>query len=293
MAASSVLSSGLAPHSSYPPPLCYGDDDLGDVQGLRLAGTSKLSTIGGGKAQVPRCAPIQQGAEAVLYTAPFLFQCEPTFQASTPSDADAAHAQPIIIKRRFPRAYRHRTLDKKLTRGRLASEARNLLKARKLGVKVPAVLRVDVDALCIYLERIPGDTLKEKLARQTKNDKEQIETTLKALGAACATLHQGNIVHGDLTPSNVMVTTTQESAPSVALIDFGLAQTSTLAEDKAVDLYVLERAINSTANDGDEAEPFGHVLAGYESRASKGLWNAVRTKLDEVRARGRKRTMVG
>lgn len=51
------------------------------------------------------------------------------------------------------------------------------------------------------------------------------------------------------------------------LIDFGLAYTSTLVEDKAVDLYVLERAFSSTHPD---AEPlFASVLAAYAQKMGK------------------------
>lgn len=46
------------------------------------------------------------------------------------------------------------------------------------------------------------------------------------------------------------------------LIDFGLSNNSTLAEDKAVDLYVLERAFQSTHPASDEL--FNQILASYK-----------------------------
>jgi TP53 regulating kinase and related kinases len=91
------------------------------------------------------------------------------------------------------------------------------------------------------------------------------------------------------------------------LIDFGLAYTSTLVEDKAVDLYVLERAFASTH---PESEPlFSSVLEAYKKKMGK-EWSMVGRRLDEgevrylvvdnkvtwtciVRLRGRKRSMVG
>lgn len=217
-----------------------------------------------------------QGAEAVVY-------------AVEAKKWLATEEKGIVVKRRFVRSYRHKGLDTRLTKGRLTGEARCLLKARKLGVKVPAVYHVDMDGLALYMERMQGPTLKATLAEAGGK---RAAGLLVALGEAVANLHEGNVVHGDLTPSNVVVS----DAGSVALIDFGLAQTSTLSEDKAVDLYVLERAINSTHDEGasgDDTAPFDHVLAGYERRASKGSWTAVSTKLAEVRSRGRKRTMVG
>ena len=62
------------------------------------------------------------------------------------------------------------------------------------------------------------------------------------------------------------------------LIDFGLAYTSTLVEDKAVDLYVLERAFASTH---PQSEPlFAGVLAAYERKMGKD-WTPISRRLDD------------
>ena len=91
------------------------------------------------------------------------------------------------------------------------------------------------------------------------------------------------------------------------LIDFGLAYTSTLVEDKAVDLYVLERAFSST-HPASEAL-FASVLKAYEQTMSK-EWKEIHRRLEDgkssldvdfrvliqlvsVRLRGRKRSMLG
>ncbi|KAJ9053449.1 serine/threonine-protein kinase bud32 [Entomophthora muscae] len=66
-------------------------------------------------------------------------------------------------------------------------------------------------------------------------------------------MHELNIIHGDLTTSNVMIRTSSgkqeseiEDLASTVLIDFGLSSVSSQPEDKAVDLYVLERAFQAT-----------------------------------------------
>ena len=90
------------------------------------------------------------------------------------------------------------------------------------------------------------------------------------------------------------------------LIDFGLAYTSALVEDKAVDLYVLERAFVSTHPDSEPM--FFAVLEAYRKGMGKD-WTAVEKRLEDgeyglllrnpslfslaVRLRGRKRSMVG
>jgi len=62
------------------------------------------------------------------------------------------------------------------------------------------------------------------------------------------------------------------------LIDFGLAYTSSLAEDKAVDLYVLERAFASTH---PESEPlFGRVVEGYKRKMGHD-WTAIGRRLEQ------------
>jgi TP53 regulating kinase-like protein len=62
------------------------------------------------------------------------------------------------------------------------------------------------------------------------------------------------------------------------LIDFGLAYTSSLTEDKAVDLYVLERAFASTHPDSEPQ--FGRVLEGYKGKMGDD-WMVVGRRLQE------------
>ncbi len=62
-------------------------------------------------------------------------------------------------------------------------------------------------------------------------------------------MHDADVVHGDLTTSNIMIKTTNgqfDDDSKIVIIDFGLAMTQPSVEDKAVDLYVLERAFLST-----------------------------------------------
>ncbi|KAK7529580.1 kinase-like protein [Phyllosticta citribraziliensis] len=138
------------------------------------------------------------------------------------------------------------------------------------------------------------------------------------VGRAVGRMHAVGVVHGDLTTSNLMLRTpssspsssppssttqnhhhqqspdaaasTQVLAGTVTIIDFGLASQTIQDEDKAVDLYVLERAFGSTH---PAAEPLFHeVLRAYRDAGGKAA-TAVLKRLDEVRLRGRKRSMVG
>jgi len=100
-------------------------------------------------------------------------------------------------------------------------------------------------------------------------------------------MHGAGIIHGDLTTSNILVNV---STSVLTLIDFGLSHVETSAEDKAVDLYVLERALTSTFSNIPWF--FENLLDSYRKHYTAG-GEAVYLKLEEVRLRGRKRTMVG
>jgi len=114
---------------------------------------------------------------------------------------------------------------------------------------------------------------------------------MEMIGSEIAKMHKAEVIHGDLTTSNIMLRhPSSRGRAEIVLIDFGLAYVSNLVEDKAVDLYVLERAFSSTH---PASEPlFALVLQGYAAQAGKD-WKLIKNRLDDVRLRGRKRSMVG
>lgn len=160
----------------------------------------------------------------------------------------------------------------------------------------------------------------EKQGRRADND-EEVKTSeddmrrlFQRVGRAVGMLHKAGIVHGDLTTSNLILrqenvdgaelSTTPGSVAAVvvaekpdlegpiALIDFGLASQSVHEEDRAVDLYVLERAFGSSHPRAEklfESEVLG--AKGYAG-SYKGA-NVVLKRLADVRLRGRKRSMIG
>jgi len=102
-------------------------------------------------------------------------------------------------------------------------------------------------------------------------------------------MHDGGLIHGDLTTSNILVVVDEATLEKrVVMIDFGLAHNSIVPEDKGVDLYVLERAINVTHA---ALKLFEAVMTEYKKASGK--WSASFNKFAEVRMRGRKRSMIG
>lgn len=196
--------------------------------------------------------------------------------------------RPVIVKQRFKKKYRHPQLDVKLTQQRLKGEVRSLLRARKLGVPTPVLYHLDIATSCIYMERVEGHSVKT-LLRGGEGDMNpaEVDSMLEMVGREIARLHDGGLVHGDLTTSNMIV---RSADKQVVVIDFGLSYNSTIPEDKGVDLYVLERAFSS-AHAGQGPQMFNKVLEAY--RRSSKYWSSTLNRFAEVRMRGRKRTMVG
>ncbi|KAJ8607969.1 hypothetical protein MRB53_039973 [Persea americana] len=235
---------------------------------------------------------ITQGAEAHLYKTTFL-----------------SASRPVALKIRPKKQWRHAILDKRLTRSRILAEARVLAKCLREDVRVPAVLALDADDGWLIVEWIHGVTVKQALrerkanastgTKETGGEDMELRALLRRVGAAVGKLHAAGIIHGDLTTSNMMVEPQvpqqqEESrdklvpgalAGEIVLIDFGLATQAVQEEERAVDLYVLERAFGST-HPREEAL-FGEVLAAYE-KSYKGARITLK-RLEDVRMRGRKK----
>mmetsp|Transcript_11792 Transcript_11792/g.21539 ORF Transcript_11792/g.21539 Transcript_11792/m.21539 type:complete len:213 (-) Transcript_11792:306-944(-) len=209
---------------------------------------------------------ISQGAEARIYKTSF-------------------NAMPAILKERFAKNYRHPELEKRLTKMRMTQEVRCNTRAAKAGVATPTVYNVDMVENKILMEYVHGVPLREVFDGECTNKYDICEQ----LGLMIAKLHNVNIVHGDLTTSNVLLKSSQDE--TLVLIDFGLAKSNASTEDKAVDMYVLERAFSSTHPGSQDL--FDKVVASYTSALSDKTRAAVITRLKQVQQRGRKREMIG
>jgi len=191
-----------------------------------------------------------------------------------------------------------------------------LVKLRREGISVPAVYALDWEQGWMLAEWIDGGTVRSILdvwlprfvaqGEQTREGElAGLWTLMHKIGRLVGRMHEVGVVHGDLTTSNLMLrpaATTEELSGSqsdppdnstlegeVVLIDFGLTQQSLQEEDRAVDLYVLERAFGSTHPKTEGL--FAEVLKGY-GESYKGGKSTLK-RLEEVRMRGRKKIMIG
>ncbi|MES1919576.1 TP53 regulating kinase [Bonamia ostreae] len=193
----------------------------------------------------------------------------------------------VLVKERLVKEYRHFDLDRVLTKRRIKSEVKALEKARSFNILVPKVISRNLKERTITMEFIEGPTLKDYLRNLDKNSSD-FDDNIKLIASKMAqivkTLHEGGVIHGDLTTSNFIVK--NGDINNIAIIDFGLSLISKKAEDKAVDLYVLERCFISSHTN----------LTNLVTQIIKlyGLSNDdVINKLKEVRLRGRKKMAIG
>ncbi len=173
-----------------------------------------------------------------------------------------------VVKSRPEKRYRHPDLDLRMRTRRTRAEARIIGKAARAGVRVPLVSQRD--EFTLVLEDIPGVPVKDVLDSRVE--------LAEQIGTMVAKLHSANLIHADLTTSNMMFT-----GEELVLIDFGLSYYSERDEDKAVDVHLFKQALLSKHHKvyGSAVRKF---LKGY--RSWKGS-EKVLERLKKVEARGK------
>ena len=135
-----------------------------------------------------------------------------------------------IVKHRPAKSYRIKEIDDELRRRRTKKEASVLDALQKKGLAVPCLIDKDADKLT--MQKIDGQQLKAVLDSQV--------VLAESIGQLVAEMHAMDIIHGDLTTSNMIL-----DKGKVFLIDFGLSIHSTRIEDKAVDIHLFLQALES------------------------------------------------
>ncbi len=137
-----------------------------------------------------------------------------------------------ITKERISKSYRLPIIDKRLRKSRTKSEAKIINKLSEI-INVPKIIESD-NQENILMEFINGKKLSEHL------EKLNWKIICKELGKSIAKIHNQDIIHGDLTTSNMIL-----KDKELYLIDFGLGFHSRKIEDKAVDLHLLKQALEA------------------------------------------------
>lgn len=175
---------------------------------------------------------IQQGAEATIN--------EITYNGKT-----------AIQKQRNTKKYRKKELDEKITKERTKKEAKLIQQANNIGIRVPKIYETNLEQKIIIMEKIEGKKIKEIIEQKT--------ILLKKIGKIIGILHKNQIIHGDLTTSNMIY---EEKTNQIGIIDFGLGYKSKKIEDYATDLLVLKKTFNATHSKIMNKWP--KILEGYK-----------------------------
>ncbi|MEM3253445.1 MAG: Kae1-associated kinase Bud32 [Fervidicoccaceae archaeon] len=206
-----------------------------------------------------KISPLSWGAESNLYLGHYL-------------------GRKVVVKERIRKPYMPPKLSERLVRERTISEARILWEANLIGVKAPLPLKVEPEAGVIIMSYIEGKLLRDMIF--AGENEQLIREIMRIVGEYVAKLHNFHIIHGDLTTSNIIYKT--EAGPFI--IDFGLSFRSKRVEDKAMDLRVLERAVESTHPEHkDELMPLFYEKYFSEVNESE----LIGKSLEEIRLRGR------
>lgn len=176
-----------------------------------------------------------------------------------------------IIKQRVQKGYRIAEIDEKLRKFRTRREAKVLDKLQEINFPAPRLHAMCDHAMELRMDMIKGNKLRDILYQNPM-------TLSEEMGKKIGIMHANDIIHGDLTTSNMILDN------EIKFIDFGLSFFSAKEEDKAVDLHLLRQALESKHHTIWE-KCFEAALKGY--RQGNPNHEIVLKRLDQVEKRGR------
>jgi len=182
------------------------------------------------------------------------------------AEATITKKESSVIKERLQKTYRLPELDSELRKTRTKKEAKIL---KKLGTIAPKLIYSDEESK-LELEYIEGDVVKNILD-------DQIKLAIE-IGKNTTIMHDLDIIHGDLTTSNMIL----DKKGKLKFIDFGLSFVSDKEEDKAVDLHLFKEAVESK-HFRKEKEIWDNFIKGYNPKNKKQILK----RLELVETRGR------
>jgi len=189
------------------------------------------------------------------------------------------YGRKVIMKRRLAKAYRLPQLDLTIRAQRTLHEPLLIHRAKEAGVPTPTIFMVDLADSNIIMEYVEGKQIKKVLNDMPRKERLRL---CRQIGALIGRLHKNGIIHGDLTTSNMILT----SHGKIYFVDFGLGEYSDELEVRGVDLHLMKRALQSTHHRYAK-ECFEAVLAGYTQTIGREEAKKVLEKIHEIERRGR------
>jgi Kae1-associated kinase Bud32 len=198
------------------------------------------------------------------------------------AEAMISHAtymgKPAVEKRRVHKSYRIPEIDTFLISFRTKEESKLISEARSFGVSVPIIYDVNSVEGMITMQFLDGKRIKDILNDVTEVERKRL---CLMIGRSIARLHNHDLIHGDITTSNMILVNNR-----IHFIDFGLGCKTPEVETRGVDLHVLMEAFESTHSQHPKC--FEYVWKGYtkEYQANAEL---VKHKIEDIVKRGRYR----
>jgi Kae1-associated kinase Bud32 len=192
-----------------------------------------------------------------------------------------------LYKVRTRKRYRIPEIDDRIRTERTVTEARILASLLEAGIPVPGLLDVHLKNATIVMEFVHGARLKDIVAPLHG----KLAGIFTRVGAGVARIHDLDIVHGDLTTSNIIYESALDSDDiAFRFIDFGLARRPASVEDKSVDIHLFKRVITST-HTRDYELMFPPFMAGYKAHLDQqgrsGDFTKIERRLEQIETRGR------
>lgn len=181
----------------------------------------------------------------------------------------------VVMKQRLVKGYRNPKLDKSIQSFRIKNEVRLMFDARRAGIPVPVIYSIDLAENRIVMQEIEGMRVKDALEQLPE---EEARRVCERIGEIAGRLHANDIVHGDLTTSNMIL-----EGDKIVVIDFSLGSKSSELEDKGVDMHLLEEAFHSAHY--RRSGLYDTVKKAYTEAYPDG--ESVLKKVKEIEKRGR------
>ncbi len=185
----------------------------------------------------------------------------------------------VIMKWRLPKRYRLPEIDEKIRTYRTIHESQLLHYAKEAGVPTPTIFMVDLVKCNIIMEFVEGKQVKQVLDGLSFEKRQSLS---KHIGGLIGRLHCKDIIHGDLTTSNMILT----PSDNVVFVDFGLGEKTVELELRGVDLHLMKRVFQSTHFRYAE-ECFKAVSESYTEAVGDKMAKRVLGKIREIEKRGR------
>lgn len=167
-----------------------------------------------------------------------------------------------VVKVRKAKRYRLSEMDLLIRKERSRNECRNLLALAQSGIRVPMIYAFFPGEWIIVMEKVSGKTLKDHI-----NENLPSEPMISNLGEMVGRMHHAGISHGDLTTSNIMVSSRDSS---LYLIDPSMGNRDASESEIAHDLFLLFESFRSEHSRYPELKEY--FLSGYSGfKGSEGI----------------------